>query len=86
MNHFKKLPRSWSTELNLRYEFSSRKIPITDSTKEQEKRESEQVNVNARLSGEESFDERTNIPPLPAEVEYSPTESLEKIARLHFFN
>jgi len=47
-------------ELNLYYEFSSHKIPIRDSTKEQKKTGDRTSEYVASLP-KESFDERTNI-------------------------
>lgn len=78
MNHFKKLPRSWSAELNLRYEFSSREIPITDSVKEREETK-ERANECERPSFGRKIIWRANkYTPLSPEVEHSPTENLKK--------
>lgn len=68
-------------ELNLRYEFSSREIPITDA----KKREGERMNANVRLSDEKLYDERTNIVLcLPGGA--LANRKFKKIPRLHFFN
>lgn len=87
MNHFKKLPRSWSTELNLRYEFSSRKIPNNWQHEKAGKNGKTSkwmwtpvFPANNHLTSEQIYSS------VYGGVECSPTENLKKIARLHFFN